>query len=770
MKTFLRLWTAGLAAGFILLAQQNPPPPPGAAQFPKPLEEQQREIQQQTGQQPAQQNQPGAAAAPQNAPVSNAPRLDQPGALRLNNASLTELIDILARQLKINYILDPGVRGSVNIFTYGEVKPVDMMQLLETILRINGAAMVKVGDIYRIVPVNRISQLPVPPQIIPDGKTLPDDERMIMNLIFLKYTSAVEMNNLVKQFLGEGAQVTVYEAANLLIMQDNARSMRRTMELIAMFDSDQFAGQRVRLYEIENSRPTDVVKELDTIFRAYALSDKNQAVKFIPVDRINTIIAVAPNPGAFEKVGEWIKKLDIAVKTSAGQVNSYVYRLKYARSETIAMAIMALYSNNPMALMMLSALAQMQNTGGAGNGYGGMGGFGGGYGMGGFGGGFMQGSPYGGGGYNPMMGMMGMMGGMFGGGGGGYGGYPGGINYSSYMPMGPMTTQPASAGAPGQTNPADLTGQYLGNQANVNPQQPMQRIPHVVPNPFDNTLIIQATPQEYEQIVGLLRQLDVAPRQVLIDAKIYEVELTGAFAAGVNAFLEKKDSGSRILNATSSAGGLTLNAGALVLRSHELLAAITAQETRTHTRVISAPSIIATDSVAASLNVGEDVPILTSQAVTGAQQSGSSLFSNTVSSRSTGVTLNIMARVNSSGIVTLIINQNVSSPQAPPAGGIQSPSFSNRSFQTQLTVQDGDTIAIGGIIQESNLQSSAGVPVLHRLPIIGAAFGAKSTSKARTELVVFMTPRVIYDANQMLDATDEIREGMKRVQRLMRDQ
>ncbi len=711
---------------------------------------------------PQQQTPPaGQPAAPtpaaQNAPPSGAPQLTANGALTLTNVSLVELIDILAKRLKINYLLDPNVAGRVSVYTYGEVKPVDLMQLLETILRVNGAAMIKVGDMYRIVPVARINQLPLAPIVNPDGKTLPDDERMLLNLIFLKYASATEIAALIKPWMGEGATLSVYDPANLLIMQDNARSMKRTMDLIAMFDSDTFAGQRVRLFEVENSRPSDLTKELDSVFKSYALSEKGQSVKFIAVDRINTIIAVAPNPGIFEKVEEWIKKLDIAVKSSAGQVNSYVYRLRYARSETLAMAIMALYSNNPMALVMLGAMAQMNNGMGGGGG-----GFGGGYGG---GGAFQQGvGGMGALGGMGMMGMMGMMGGMMG---GMYpGGYPG-MNYASYGPMAPMQTG-LTGMVPGQANPADanLTGQFLGNAAYGS--QPGQRMPHIVPNPFDNTLMIQATPQEYEQIVSLLRQLDVAPRQVLIDAKIYEVELTGAFAAGVSAFLEKKDTGSRVLNATSSAAGLTLSTGALVLRSHELLAAITAAETKSHTRVISAPSIVATDSIAASLNVGEDVPVLTSQAVTGVQQGGNSLFSNTVANRSSGVTLQIMARVNSSGIVTMIINQNVSSPQAPPAGGIQSPSFQNRSFQTQLTVQDGDTVAIGGIIQESNLQSSAGVPVLHKLPIVGPVFGSKSISKNRTELVVFLTPRVIYDASQMLDATEEIKSGMKRIERLMK--
>ena len=105
-----------------------------------------------------------------------------------------------------------------------------------------------------------------------------------------------------------------YEPANLLIVEDNSRSMKRTMDLISMFDADTFAGQRVRLFDVTNSRPTDMAKELDSVFKAYALSEKNSAVKFIPVDRINTLIAVAPNPGIFVEVGNWIDKLDVPVK------------------------------------------------------------------------------------------------------------------------------------------------------------------------------------------------------------------------------------------------------------------------------------------------------------------------------------------------------------------------------------------------------------------------------------------------------------------------
>ena len=118
-----------------------------------------------------------AAAAPSGPPPA---RLTENGGFLLPNVSLTEMIDILAKRMKINYILDPGVKGSVTIYTYGEVKAVDLMPLLETILRVNGATIVQVGDLYRIVPINRVSQLPLPPMTEIDPKTLPDDERMIL--------------------------------------------------------------------------------------------------------------------------------------------------------------------------------------------------------------------------------------------------------------------------------------------------------------------------------------------------------------------------------------------------------------------------------------------------------------------------------------------------------------------------------------------------------------------------------------------------------------
>jgi general secretion pathway protein D len=381
---------------------------------------------------------------------------------------------------------------------------------------------------------------------------------------------------------------------------------------------------------------------------------------------------------------------------------------------------------------------------------------------------------------------MGGYGGGYGGGMGGYGGYGGGygMNYSG-MGFGQptpavaatTTATPGGTATVATTATGDLTGSYLG--AGMGMGYGMNIHPRIIPNPFDNTLLIQATPAEWEQISQLVEKIDISPRQVLIQAKVYEVELTGVFSLGVQSFLQKRSANgtatgtggtaSRFFSGLNNAGGTLLTAGTLVGSSRELLALLQAQESTTKVKVISAPSVIATDSIPASINVGQDVPTLSSQAVTGAQVGGTSLFANTISNRSTGVGLNIMARVNASGIVTMVINQQVSSPQPPSSTGIQSPSFQQRTVQTQVTVQDGDTVSIGGIIEESDTSSSAGLPFLHRRPILGAAFGNKSSTKSRTELIVFLTPRVIYDTNEMVEASDELKSSLKRLQKMIKE-
>jgi general secretion pathway protein D len=436
---------------------------------------------------------------------------------------------------------------------------------------------------------------------------------------------------------------------------------------------------------------------------------------------------------------------------------------------------------------MMNASSYAQGIGNNGTGYGGGGGGGGGGGMGlsSYGTGYGMGS-YGMSGY-----------------GGGYGSSGYGMNGNTYGNgyAGGAQGLAASGGfqAPAGIAPTggnDGTGMYLGAQLGA--AASAQRMPHVVPNPFNNTLLVQGTEVEYEQIANLLRQLDVAPRQVLIDIKIYEVDLDNEFAAGVSSYLQDKGTSQSTgvsvngtttsssssstsstitglsalqgLAAAAGSGGLQLTAGAVVFGSKQLLGLLTASESRGHSRVISSPSIIATDGMAATMNVGTQVPVLTSAGTTsGVTSGGSSVFSSTVSNESSGTTVSITPHISSSGVVTMAISQQVSAPVATASSTIQSPSFTNRSMSTQLTVMDGDTVALGGAILETHTEGTAGIPILSRIPFLGPLFGSRSTSTARTELIIFITPRVIYDSTQLLDATEELKTNLKRVGKLMKN-
>ena len=362
------------------------------------------------------------------------------------------------------------------------------------------------------------------------------------------------------------------------------------------------------------------------------------------------------------------------------------------------------------------------------------------------------------------MGGLGGRGGRGGRGGGGYGG-GGGIIQLPGQP----TYGPGPAIVPGAET--DQTGSLLGAEAGAGADQTVRGI-RIVPDMINNLIVVQSTAQEWEVIRQTLEQLDFPPRQVLIDAQIYEVSLTGALSNGVSAFLRDKSDGSvgrKLTGGFDSVGRLSLSVGALIGATRELSAFLVASQDNGRTRIISAPSLIATNNIPASITVGASVPTLASQGLAaGAQSDGSSLFASTISNVQTGITLSITALINASGIVTMFIDQEVSNPLAP-TGAIQSPSIDRRNVSTQVTVEDGATVAIGGIIQESNIFQQSRVPFLGKIPFVGAAFGSTSVSRSKTELIVLFTPRVIYDEHEVISASEELRSRLKSLHKLMRN-
>jgi len=244
----------------------------------------------------------GQPAAPQ--PAAAQAAADEPANISFNNfrgASMFDVLDVLARKLKINYIVDPRVGdGSVTINSYGQLKESDIFPLLETILRMNGAVAVQVGNTYRIIPLEGVTQSPISPRT--DSENLPQDERMILNAIRLNYSSATDLGAVLAPFIGEGGRFQVVAQANTLIVLDNSRNMQRTMELIALFDTAEMARQRIRLFSVKNSVASTLSTELENIFQAFSLSEEQSPIQFIALPRINSILVVSANSSVFDDV------------------------------------------------------------------------------------------------------------------------------------------------------------------------------------------------------------------------------------------------------------------------------------------------------------------------------------------------------------------------------------------------------------------------------------------------------------------------------------
>lgn len=290
---------------------------------------------------------------------------------------------------------------------------------------------------------------------------------------------------------------------------------------------------------------------------------------------------------------------------------------------------------------------------------------------------------------------------------------------------------------------------------------------------INNALIIRATDQEYPEIVDLIERMDVQAAQVLIEATIAEVTLNDTLGYGVRWFFENAES--RVSFPGSNPGGNDDNNPATSLppfpaltpgfnysfAANNVSAALDLLSSVTDVSVLSAPSIMVLNNQAAHLQVGDEVPIVTQQAQSTVDPDAPLV--STLQLRETGVILDVKPRINASDVVVLEISQEVSDVTPTTTSGIDSPTIQQRKFTSTVAVKDNGTIALGGLIRESYSDNQTGVPLLKDIPVFGYAFKSRDIVKRRTELVIFLTPRIIRTDDDARNAVKYIRREMKRL-------
>ncbi|MBY3328762.1 type II secretion system secretin GspD [Rhizobium laguerreae] len=274
----------------------------------------------------------------------------------------------------------------------------------------------------------------------------------------------------------------------------------------------------------------------------------------------------------------------------------------------------------------------------------------------------------------------------------------------------------------------------------------------------NNALLVLTAPADYRRVLSIIQNLDVSPRQVLIEATIAEVALVNDLKFGVRWYFQHKNSEYMFTDQATKVFGSAFPGFSYALGMSDIQVTLDALNKVSNVNIVSAPSLMVLDNRTATLQVGDQVPIVT-QSATGVQDPGSPIV-NSVEYRDTGVIMQITPHISDNGRVLLDISQEVSSVSNTTSSRIDSPTIKQRKVKTSVVVDDGQVLTLGGIIQNQTDRGSSKVPVLGDIPLLGNAFKSKNNSNVRTELIILLTPRVVHDAQQARDATEEYRNRL----------
>lgn len=313
------------------------------------------------------------------------------------------------------------------------------------------------------------------------------------------------------------------------------------------------------------------------------------------------------------------------------------------------------------------------------------------------------------------------------------------------IPTTPTATQKVSS----------KTGIVLSGQSDI----------RIIADEISNTLVIMGTSRDYEMVESAIVKLDILPKQVLIEATIVEVLLTGDLNYGVEWFFKNGGVGS----GKTGQGRLSLGTDGIAAAapgfSYSIVDGLTdirvvlnALESQTNVQVLSSPSIMVLDNNSASINVGDEIPIPSRQSSSNVDPTAPTV--NEIQYRNTGISLSVSPRINAGGLVTLEVSQEVSDAVSTTSSGLDAPTIQQRTIESTVAIQSGQSVILGGLIRDKREDSKSGVPLLSRIPLLGGLFSQSGNSDRRTELLVILTPRVIANSSQARAITDEYRNKL----------
>ncbi len=626
--------------------------------------------------------------------------------LNFDEADLGEVAKVvLSDILGQNYVLSPKVTGKVTLQTTDPLSKDELIPTLEMLLRMNNAVLIKDASIYHIEPASEAlySSNFAAPGVA--GKT-----GYQVRVIPIRNVSVGDLMEVLKPLVQEKTILTTDSTRNILVASGTPDELARVMDMVSTFDIDVLKGRSFGLYPLAHTEPETIIKELEEVFATKSKDDDSSFFRFLPIERLNAVMAITHQSRYLQDIESWITRLDRANTASGGGVN--VYKVQHTNAEELADTLNGIFTGQSSGstsgkVAPGKKTAEVTNKSAT----------------------------------DPSQAA------------GGTGGTSG------------MSTSTSKKKSSSKSGGGSSTGTAtVADVENVK----------IISDKGNNSLIIVATPREYEIVLPIIKQLDIMPLQVLIDATIVSVKLTNGLKYGISWYLShgddavgsNNDKGGSTLLGTAAAAAAAASTGGLsaVYSAGAIKALLNSQANNGNVNVISSPSLMVLNNQDAKINIGDQVPIQTSTSslpVSGGTATPSIALGTSIQYKDTGVMLDVTPRVNANGMVIMDIKQVVSNvAEALTTSAITSPTIQKKEIESSIAVNDGETIVLGGLIDENNTETKNGIPLLYDLPWVGPLFGNTSVNRTKNELVVLITPRVVKTKQDSRQISDEFKRKL----------
>jgi general secretion pathway protein D len=601
--------------------------------------------------------------------------------LNFVNADVRDVAkSVLGDFLHLNYAVGASVQGNITIQTSGPLARAQVLPVLEQSLGLNGMALVKHGEVYEVVPV---ADAPRQSGAI-SASSGSGQPGFGIQVVPLKFVGAAEMQRLLGPLVSNQSVVRADTARNILIIEGSGEERKAMVSEVALFDVDWLAGMSFALFTPKYTDAAGLAKELDAIVGG-TNSPLSGVVRLVPIERLNAVLAITPQPKLLDELQGWVTRLDKPGQGTDRRI--YVYAVQNGRAADLARTLrQVLFGAKPS------------------------------------------------------------------------------DSSGDDTSADETPAEPATASAPGAAPAATAPAAALLAKPVADAQA--HNATSITADETNNALVVYATPQEYSAIESAMHQLDILPLQVLLEAAIAEVTLTDGLQYGVQYFDQPSSKHQFTLSNDPSGSVAAAFPGFSYMFSQgtNIRVVLNALSNVTDVKVISSPELLVLNNHTATLQVGDQVPVATAQAVS--VSAAQAPIVNSIAYQDTGVILKVTPRVNQGGMVMIDISQEVSDVANTTSSSLNSPTIEQRKLSTTVAVHDNETIALGGLIKDSTNRGSSGLPFLSSIPVLGGLFGQKTNNHTRSELMVLITPHVVDSLDRARAVTDELRRKLPLVQPL----